>query len=101
MSKRRKYSEEFKRDALQLLESSGKSISQIERDLDITQGLLSKWKRRYRLTGVQENEEPGLAKSEQEEVKAENRHLKRELMIAQQERDILKKAISIFSKSQG
>jgi transposase len=63
--------------------------------------LLTKWKRRYRILPVEDGRGAGLGKSELEEMKAENRRLKRELTIAQQERDILKKAISIFSKNQG
>jgi transposase-like protein len=40
----RKYAEEFKLEALELLKSSGKSAGQIERDLGITPGLLVKWR---------------------------------------------------------
>lgn len=47
--KRRRYTEAFKLEALELLESSGKSAAQIERDLGITQGLLVKWRDRYQV----------------------------------------------------
>jgi transposase len=94
--KRRAYTETFKLEALELLESSGKSAAQIERDLGITQGLLVKWRDRYQVK--KENGEARLAPSDLEAAQAENRRLRRELAIAEQERDILKKAVSIFSK---
>lgn len=95
MSKKkyRQFSEEFKLEALKLLESSGKPMSHIERELGISPGLLGKWKQRYKV-----DETTGdLAPSEFEALQKENRRLKRELDIAREERDILKKAISIFS----
>ena len=95
MSKKvyRKFSKDFKLETLKLLESSGKSMAQIERDLDISPGLLGRWKERYKV-----DETTGdLSSSDTEALKKENRRLKRELSIAQEERDILKKAISIFS----
>lgn len=97
MKKRRTYSMEFKRDALRLAETSGKPIAQVERDLGITEGLLHKWKRRYQLK-ENENGSEKVEPSELEAIRAENRRLRRELAIVQQERDILKKAVSIFSK---
>ena len=42
---RRTYTREFRREALQLWQSSGKSAGQIQEDLGITHGLLYKWKR--------------------------------------------------------
>ena len=81
---------------MELLRTSGESAAQIERDLGITKGLLLKWRDRYQ---VQEtNGEPGLAPSDMAAAQAEIRRLKRQLQIAEQERDILKKAVSIFSK---
>jgi transposase len=94
--KRRKYTEEFRLEALELLASSGKSAAQIERDLGITKGLLLKWRDRYQVK--KENGKIRLEPSDLEAAQAEVRRLRRELMIAEQERDILKKAVSIFSK---
>lgn len=54
------------------------------------------------LPGIKkENGEAKLAPSDLEAAQAENRRLRRELAIAEQERDILKKAVSIFSKMEG
>ncbi len=94
--KNRTYTKEFKLEALELLRTSGESASQIERDLGITKGLLLKWRDRYQ---VKETEgEPELAPSDLAAAHAEIRRLKRQLVIAEQERDILKKAVSIFSR---
>ena len=94
--KYRSYTEEFKVEALKLLESSGKSAAQIERDLGITTGLLLKWRDRYQVK--RENGEMQLAPSEMTEAQAEVKRLRRQLKIAEEERDILKKAVTIFSK---
>jgi len=92
--KYRTYSKEFKLEALSLLESSGKSVSALERELGITTGLLPKWKQRYKVDKSQHSLEP----SDLMAAQAELRRVKRELAIVSQERDILKKAIAIFSK---
>jgi len=98
MSKKkyRKFSESFKLEALQLLESSGKPTTQIERDLGISPGLLGKWKQRYQV----DESNQSLASSDLIAEQKENRRLERELKIAKQERDILKKAIRIFSQEE-
>ncbi len=92
----RTYTKEFKLEALELLEISGKSAAHIERDLGISKGLLLKWRERYQVK--KENGAARLEPSDLEAVQAEVRRLRRELTIAEQERDILKKAVSIFSK---
>lgn len=92
--KYKRYTEEFKRDALAMSASSDVSDAELERDLGITPGLLCKWRNRYRI----ETESGELKPSEEREAEAEIRRLKRELAIAREERDILKKAIQVFSK---
>ena len=62
-----------------------RSIRQIERELDITPGLIYKWQQRYWV--VEEKLQPSAERAEQAEI----RRLKRELEITRQERDILKK----------
>jgi transposase len=97
MSKKyRAYTGEFKLEALELLRSSGKSAAQIERELGITQGMLLKWRDRYQVK--KENGGAKLELSDLEAAQAEVRRLRRALAIAEQERDILKKAVSIFSR---
>ena len=96
MAQKKTYSEAFKRDAIRLQETSGKSISSIEKELGLSHNLLRQWKKRYQVNA----ETDELESSEIEQLKAQLRQTKRELQIAQQERDILKKTISIFSKDQ-
>lgn len=96
MSKEIKYSKEFKLDALNLLQE-GKSISEISKSLGISVNTLCTWRRRYQLHGDKAFQGPGirLPKNEQQE---ELRRLKKEVSELKMERDILKKALSIFSK---
>lgn len=94
--KYRTYTKEFKREALELLRTSGESAAQIERDLGITTGLLRKWRERYQVKG--QAGEAELAPSDMAAAQAEIKRLRRKLRVAEQERDILKKAVSIFSK---
>ena len=90
----RKYDKQFKLEAIQLHETSGKSASQIETELGITTGLLNKWRVRYRHEGA-----VGFVGSgHQTEVEGELRRLKRENEILRQERDILKKAMQVFAR---
>lgn len=98
MSKRtyRVYSDEFKREALALLETSDKSVAAIERDLGVSPGLLYKWRDRYQMSA--EASDNAIERSEIEQLKAELRQLKRENTVLRQERDILKKTVSIFSQ---
>jgi transposase len=81
--------------ALELAKSGQKSISQIERDLGITPGLLHKWKARLKADGQQAFPGKGHLKEDEELI----RQLEREVELLRQERDILKKAVAIFSSS--
>ena len=92
--KRRNYTREFKQEALQLWETSGKSAQQIEADLGITHGLLYKWRGDAQRAG--ENAFPGHGQVKDSD--AEMHQLRRELAEMREERDILKKAVAIFSQ---
>ena len=89
--KRRQYTREFKLEALQLWQSSGKSAAQIEQDLGLTSGRLYRWKRDLKEAGAFPG--PGRQAGLEEEL----RRLRRELEITRQERDILKEAVGIFA----
>ncbi|MYA94696.1 MAG: transposase [Chloroflexi bacterium] len=91
-----KYSDEFKREALNLAAQPGMRVAQVEQDLGITPGLIYKWRQRFR---VDENTK-ALKPSAERETQAEVRRLQRELAIARQERDILKKAVAFFAKEE-
>lgn len=102
MSKRkyRTYTKEFKLEALELLKKSGKSAGQIERELGITPGLLVKWKARYQAIAKRgESGEIDLELTDVEAAKREIKRLKRKLAEVEEEREILKKALNIFSRT--
>ena len=93
---KRKYTDDFKAEALQLLRSSNRSASQLERELGITQGLLSRWRRLEEIEKAGTGYEPA-----GENQAAKIKRLERENAILRQEREILKKAVAIFSDRKG
>jgi transposase len=93
----RTFTKEFKLEAVQLVQTSGKSMSQIARDLGIADSTLHHWCKQ--LTEHGGNAFPG--SGHLPPLEEENRQLKRENDLLRQERDILKKAIGIFSRIQG
>jgi transposase len=98
--KYRSYAKEFKLDALELLKRGDQSAGEIERQLGITPGLLVKWRARYQIL-PSDGQEVQLGRSDLEGAKAEIRRLQRELSAAEEEREILKKALNIFSRKNG
>ena len=96
VKKRRVYSKEFKKESVQLiLIDPDQPISQISKNLGIPETVLRRWKKEYQLKG--EHSFPGHGIINQSE--AEVYELKKELARTQRERDILKKALAIFSKT--
>jgi transposase len=96
MSKKRKtYTREFKLEAIQLAETSGKPIAAIERDLGLSVGQIHHW--RHQLADEGKDAFPG--KGHLKAQDAVIRELRRENEVLHQERDILKKAISIFAQT--
>ena len=95
MSKRKKYSKEFKEQTVDLLRTSGKTSLEIATDLGINRNNLLRWKRE-----VEEKERDSSPVIINPEDSAEIKRLKKEMVILRQERDILKKALGIFSKPQ-
>jgi len=93
----RTYTDEFKREALELLKSSGKSAGKLERELGITAGMLLKWRDKYQVVSPP-NQEARLEPSDLEAAKREITQLKRELTEIAEEREILKKVVNIFSR---
>jgi transposase len=85
------YTREFKQQAVQLFETSGKTKTQIARDLGISDSALSKWCKEL----SEQGEEAFPGKGHQTTVEEENRRLRRENEILKQEREIVKKAMSI------
>lgn len=93
---RRQYSEEFKKDAVSHSLTSEKTVEEIARDLGIAHSNLRRWRAQYSKNG--EMAFPGKGKQRLNPQEEEIRRLKKELYDVKQERDILKKAVAIFTK---
>lgn len=91
---RKKYDKEFKIEAVRLAKEPGNTAAKIERDLGIGQGVISHWKRQLREDGDEAFPGKGHLKPQDEQL----RNLKRENERLRRERDILKKAVGIFSQ---
>ena len=90
---RRVYSEEFKREAVELSMRPDKSVKEIAENLGIHTSVLNRWRREFRNGG--ELAFPGRGKQRLTPEEEENRALKKELADVKEERDILKKAMAI------
>jgi transposase len=90
------YTPEFKREAVRLAQTSGKPIAHVARELGISDTSIHQWRKELGEHGSEAFAGSGHQTAQEEEI----RRLKRELEIVKQERDILKKAISIFSRPQ-
>lgn len=95
MSKKQTYTDEFKAEAVKLIDEHDGNVSAAARSLGIAMQTLSNWKTKSedgRLAGTDGYDEKHMALLE------ENKKLKRQLKTAQMERDILKKATAYFAK---
>jgi|SRR5687768_12099447 transposase len=93
--KQQKHNKEFKIETLELARTSDKTDSQLERELGLSPGSLYTWRKQQEREGEQAFPGKGRLKADDEYV----RGLERELARVQQERDILKKALAIFTRS--
>jgi transposase len=87
---------EFKREAVRLAQTSGKPITHIARDLGISDTSIHQWRKELAEHSQEAFPGSGHQPAQEEEI----RRLKRELEVVKQERDILKKAVGIFSRPQ-
>ena len=86
---RRKFSDEFKRDAVEIVHSSGKSIAQVARELGIYDSTLGSWVKQDEINrGVRD----GVTTAEREEVA----ELRRENARLRMERELLKRAVAFW-----
>lgn len=89
------YTAEFKREAVRLMQTSGKPIAQVARDLGISDTSLHQWRKELAAHGTEAFPGSGHQPAQEEEL----RHLRRELEVTRQERDVLKKALIVFSRT--
>jgi transposase len=90
------YTPEFKREAVRLAQTSGKPITQIARELGISDTSIYQWRKELAAHGSEAFPGSGHQTTQEEEI----RRLKRELERTQMERDILKKTLGIFTRDQ-
>ena len=91
---RRTFTKEYKQEAVQLSYDSESTIAQVAENLGIRPELLYRWRREQREEGDDAFRGKGMSKASEEEM----RRLRRELDQVRMERDILKKALSVFAR---
>jgi transposase len=91
---RRKYTREFKEQAVKLTYTSNKTVQQIAADLGINANMLDRWRREDQASGDGTVAFPGNGRARDEELL----HLCKALKQAEMERDILKKAVAFFAQ---
>jgi transposase len=94
MGTRRRFTDEFKREAIRLVGRPGVTVSSVARDLDINVSVLRRWVEKH--NGGQWQVKSG--KPLKTDAVAELEHVRRELAKVKMERDILKKALGYFAK---
>ena len=90
--KRRTFTNEYRAEVVRLVETSGKSISQIATDLDLTESAVRNWVNAAKGNAASETE------NQQQDLEAENRELRKRVKVLEMEREILKKAAAFFAK---
>ncbi len=93
MYKRRRFTQEFKVEAVRLLEAGSRPASEIAREMGVPRNRLYKWQEQVRKKGV--GAFPGSGRGETHD---ELTRVRRELERVKEERDILKKAAAYFAK---
>ena len=101
VSKRVRYSEEFKQRAVQLSEDSDKNMKEVAAELKVAPATLSKWRREAGVAiprSGPEADELRRMRAELEKLRKQTRQLEKEKKMAEMERDILKKATAFFAR---
>ncbi len=91
---RRRFTEEFKAEAVRLVLDEGKTIAAVAKDLDLVPSALNGWVAHARADRT--HGRTGLTTAEREELA----RLRKENRVLREERDILKKAAAFFAKHQ-
>ncbi len=94
MVPRSKYTKEFKLDALRMMQESHRPVAELARELGINKNMLYRW--HHELVDGAKESFPGNGKLKDSETELARLH--RELELVTEERDILKKALAVFSR---
>lgn len=92
--KRKKFTREFKIEAVQLLEDGDRTVAELAEDLGIHPNTLYRWRTQFLEDGDEAFPGHGKLKASDDEM----RRLRRELARVREERDILKKAVAFFAR---
>jgi transposase len=91
--KRKKHPEEFKREAVRLLETRGeRTVADVAAGLGVPESMLHAWKRKYGAAAQIRQERGG------ETAEEELKRLRRENAQLKQEREVLKKSVAFFAR---
>ena len=88
---RRQFSKQFKAETVALIRSSGKSVPQVCRDLDLAESVVRRW---LAQADIDDGRREGMSTAEREELT----RLRRENGVLREEREILKKAATFFAR---
>ena len=92
MPQRRRFTKQFKEEAIRLASQEGVSLTQVAQDLGIGANMLRRWRKEGNLEGFKAFRGQGVARDE------ELARLKRELGRVKRERDFLRDAAAYFAK---
>ncbi len=98
IKKRRKYDRDFKRNAVLLCAEPGRTIAGVAQNLGIAKDLLYRWRREYHLSNGK-TAFPGNGIEALTDEQKQIKELEKKLRETEMERDILKKAMAIFSRA--
>jgi transposase len=87
----RRFSREFKVEAVELCHGYGRPVSQVARELGVSPSALRKW---VSQSEIDSGQRVGISSEEQAEI----RNLRRQLRVVMEERDILKRAVAFFAR---
>ncbi len=94
MGRPSKYPDQFRKDALELVKTSGRSTAEVARSLDIAQGTLWNWVRKSRDADVRAEDPEGLLESERDEL----RRLRKQVIELETDKEILRRAAGYFAR---
>ena len=91
---RRRFTEEFRREAVKAVEQPGRTVTTVARELGVERSVVKRWRESFAAGKYEKDAKLPLKSAQQQE----NEQLRRELAKGKMERDILKKALGFFAK---
>jgi transposase len=95
--KKRRYTEEFKKEAVRYIVIEGESVASVAKRLGVSSGQLYKWKSLYLEATEPSKEDPGVSLKD---LAAENEQLRKKLRRSERINEILKKTVGYISQDE-